>query len=150
MSKWWIDEPLVMGSSNPSEADLLDLRSLGFGILVCLLDPKEQAPSYREEYATELGYRLHAIAIRDYQPPSLAQLGQFVTVAQGASERERLLVHCQGGTGRTGTMAAAYWIAKGLSKSAAVARVRQARPGAVETPEQHQRLEEFERVWKNR
>jgi len=87
MSTWWIDEPLLMGSSNPSDADLRDLRGRGFEILVCLLDPKEQSPNYREEDATNLGYRLHSMAIRDYQAPSLAQLAQFVTVAQGASER---------------------------------------------------------------
>jgi len=147
MSKWWIDEPLVMGSSNPSEADLRDLRAQGFAILVCLLDPKEQSPNYQEAKAINLGYRLHAIAIRDFRPPSLAQLREFVTLARGASDRTKLLVHCQGGTGRTGTMAAAYWISKGLSKEAAVSRIRQARPHAVEMPEQHRCLQEFEREW---
>jgi len=47
-------------------------------------------------------------------------------------------------------MAVAYWISKGLSKADAVDRVRRARPNAVETAEQHQSLEEFERKWQKR
>lgn len=147
MSKWWIDEPLVLGSSNPSEEDLRDLRPQGFAILVCLLDPNEQSANYDREEAIKLGYRLHAIPVRDFCPPSVSQLKEFVNLARGAYDHAKLLVHCQGGTGRTGTMAAAYWISKGLSKESAVSRIRQARPHAVETPEQHRCLEEFEREW---
>ena len=53
-------------------------------------------------------------------------------------------MHCQGGTGRTGTAAAAYWIAKGVPFGESVARVREARPGAVETVEQIDVLRAFE------
>jgi protein-tyrosine phosphatase len=58
-------------------------------------------------------------------------------------EERRTIVHCQGGSGRTGTFAAAYWIARGRSASEAIAIVRRARPGAVETPEQEAVLEDF-------
>ena len=150
MSRWWIDEPIVMGSSNPSDADLRDLRAQGFATLVCLLDPTEQSTNYRKEEAGMLGYSLREIPVRDFHPPSSAQLLEFVTLAHTASDRARVLVHCQGGTGRTGTMASAYWISKGLSKDAAVARVRQMRSGAVETQEQHGCLEEFEHEWRKR
>jgi len=56
----------------------------------------------------------------------------------------KVLVHCQGGTGRTGTMAATYWVKKGLSASKAIEKVRKSRPGAVEIPEQEESLFELE------
>ena len=57
-----------------------------------------------------------------------------------------ILVHCQGGLGRTGTMGAAYWIWKGLSAEEALARIRQVRPGAVESPDQQASLDALERA----
>jgi protein-tyrosine phosphatase len=41
-------------------------------------------------------------------------------------------------------MAAAYWIAKGLSTANAIAKIRKMRPHAVETDEQRKVLEQFE------
>jgi protein-tyrosine phosphatase len=69
------------------------------------------------------------------------------------SDNAKVLVHCQGGSGRTGTMGAAYWIAKGLSAADAIRKVRQANPDAVETIGQERILDEFEevrkRAWKH-
>ncbi len=45
----------------------------------------------------------------------------------------RLLVHCRGGLGRAGTIAALLLIERGAAPDAAIARVRAARKGAVET-----------------
>jgi ADP-ribosyl-[dinitrogen reductase] hydrolase len=45
----------------------------------------------------------------------------------------RVLVHCRGGLGRTGTVTALLLVELGLSPADAIARVRQARPGAIET-----------------
>jgi hypothetical protein len=55
----------------------------------------------------------------------------------------KTIVHCEGGSGRTGTFAAAYWVAKGLKVSDAIARVREARRHAVETREQEAALRDF-------
>lgn len=49
---------------------------------------------------------------------------------------ERLVIHCKGGLGRTGVVAARLLIELGEKPNDALARVRAARPGAVETPEQ--------------
>jgi len=43
-----------------------------------------------------------------------------------------MLVHCERGIGRTGTMAVAYWIARGLPVAEATARIRKAPKGASE------------------
>ena len=48
----------------------------------------------------------------------------------------RVLVHCRGGLGRAGTIAARMLIELGVAHQAAVAQVRVARPGAIETSAQ--------------
>lgn len=57
----------------------------------------------------------------------------------------KIIMHCQGGFGRTGMMAAAYWVGKGLSAKEAIDKVRQSRPHAVETKEQEESLENLEK-----
>lgn len=49
---------------------------------------------------------------------------------------ERILVHCRGGRGRSGTVVAALLVAGGLDPEAAIAAVRRVRPGAIETADQ--------------
>jgi len=51
-------------------------------------------------------------------------------------EGERVLVHCRGGLGRSGMIAARMLVELGTPADEAIARVRSARPGAVETSEQ--------------
>jgi ADP-ribosyl-[dinitrogen reductase] hydrolase len=47
-----------------------------------------------------------------------------------------VLVHCRGGLGRAGVVAARLLVELGMAPAEAVARVRAARPGAIETREQ--------------
>jgi protein-tyrosine phosphatase len=74
----------------------------------------------------------------------LADFKKFLDIVGDSLKRGKVLVRCQGGTGRTGTMAAAYWIKKGLSASKAIEKVRKSRPGAIEMPEQEESLFELE------
>ena len=50
----------------------------------------------------------------------------------------RVLVHCRGGLGRAGTVAARLLVELGVPAVEAIRRVRAARPGAIETIEQQQ------------
>lgn len=50
---------------------------------------------------------------------------------------ERIIVHCKGGLGRTGLVVARLLIEFGTPPEEAVAMVRAARPGAIETAGQH-------------
>jgi protein-tyrosine phosphatase len=146
MDTWWIDEPVLVGSPNPTNEELEQLRVSGFSVIVCLLDIQEQTCRYATGRAVAAGWEWHNIAIRDFSAPSIEQLKSFVALMATLLPQKAVVVHCQGGTGRTGTMAAAYWIGKGLSAAQAIARVRQRRPNAVETPEQEAVLEDFARL----
>ncbi len=49
---------------------------------------------------------------------------------------ERILLHCMGGKGRSGMVAMRLLVEQGVAADEALARVRRARPGAVETDAQ--------------
>ena len=51
---------------------------------------------------------------------------------------ENILIHCRGGVGRSGMVAARLLGEFGVDAETAIARVRSARPGAIETWEQEQ------------
>ncbi|MEX2230324.1 MAG: dual specificity protein phosphatase family protein [Dehalococcoidia bacterium] len=143
MSRWWIDEPRLLGSSNPDAAEVARLRAEGFDTLVCLLDTTEQLPAYVVPEIEALGFSWHSIPVPDFTAPSLDQLTTFVRIVDQLPDGSCAVVHCAGGTGRTGTFAAAYLVARGHSAEEALAAVRERRPGAVETDGQSRVLAEF-------
>ncbi len=51
-------------------------------------------------------------------------------------DRRDVLVHCRGGLGRAGTIAARLLIELGMEPAIAISRIRVVRPGAIETREQ--------------
>jgi atypical dual specificity phosphatase len=148
MSTWWIDEPFLLGSSTPSEAHLQNLYRQGFRIIISLLDDTEQPPRYDSRHTIALGFKRYSIPIPDFGAPSLDQVYKFIDWLAAVPRVEKVLVHYEGGAGRTGTMAAAYWIAKGASAADAIHKVRQANSDAVETKEQIRMLNEFESDFK--
>jgi atypical dual specificity phosphatase len=140
---WWIDSPHVLGSENPTTADLQQLRREGFEVLISLLREQEQTPRYDVARVKELGFIRHNIPVRDFNPPTIEQLSEFIRLVEQLPGGTKIVIHCQAGMGRTGTFAAAYWIAKGLDVVEAIAKIRKARVYAIETIEQEAVLTEF-------
>jgi hypothetical protein len=46
---WWIDEPVIRGSANPTDRDLQVLHAEGFTIAVSLLVESIQPPRYDKQ-----------------------------------------------------------------------------------------------------
>lgn len=87
--------------------------------------------------------RLH---VRDFHPPSIAQLSEGVAfIAAAHAERLPVLVHCHAGVGRAPLMTAAYLMAvHDMPYRTALAHLRAARPIIAPNPRQIARLREYE------
>jgi protein-tyrosine phosphatase len=124
--EWWVDEPIVMACSNPSDQQLARLRALGFSVLVSLLEEKMQPPRYDKKSAALAGWAIHSIPIEEGGAPSLDHLCRFTAWMKTLPEGAKVLIHCESGLGRSAFMGAVYWIAKGLPANDAIARVGEA------------------------
>jgi ADP-ribosyl-[dinitrogen reductase] hydrolase len=124
----------------------LDLKAIadwGAAALVTLMETHELkklgVPDIGQ-LAMDLGLEWFHLPIRDVSIPD--DTFEMVWVAAGQTIRERLrngqgvVIHCRGGLGRTGLVAARLLIELGESPGVALIKVRKARPGAVETQQQ--------------
>jgi protein-tyrosine phosphatase len=86
------------------------------------------------------------VPIEDFTAPSLeGLLGIVKWIYKRTREGKKILIHCLGGSGRSGTVTVAYLMyAHGLSLREALAKVRSLKPSAVETEEQMEVLKELE------
>ena len=127
------------------QTDLAAIVDWGASALVTLLELHEfekLAVSGLGRMAQAHGLDWYHLPIRDVSIPSAAfevQWREAGGVLQSLLlDGQSLVVHCRGGIGRTGLVAARLLIELGESPVTALQRVRIARPGAVETAEQEQ------------
>jgi protein-tyrosine phosphatase len=89
--------------------------------------------------------RAHGIAVRrfpihDVSAPPARAMTRFIRMIEAIVDDVRagrtVVIHCRGGLGRTGLVAASCLVALGHEPGEAIRRVRLARPGAVEAMEQ--------------
>jgi len=84
------------------------------------------------------------LPVADFDAPTLDQILEFVDkVSHRLMKAGRVGVHCTAGKGRSGTMSAAYLVSLGNTPADAIARVRELRPGSIETAEQEKAVENY-------
>lgn len=86
------------------------------------------------------------LPIQDFGTPDLEALEKWkqikVTVLTAFTRGETVLLHCAAGLGRTGMMAACLLVACGQTPTYAIAQVRAARPGTIETAAQEEFIQD--------
>ena len=130
----WV-APGVLGCAYPrTEQALAALSGSGVRLLVNLHE-RPHDPARLERH----GLREVHLPVKDFATPSPEQMERAVcSIVEALEAGETAAVHCGGGLGRTGTVLACYLLASngGLGAEEAVRRVRELRPGSIETPAQ--------------
>ena len=123
--------------------DLKAIRSWGASLILTLVDPHElkilKVPDLGQQ-VQQHGIQWRHLPIQDYSPPDQRFEQQWLDtgaeVRQRLRQGERVLIHCKGGLGRAGMMAARLLVEMGEDPKSAIRRVRRERKGAIETPSQ--------------
>lgn len=136
----WVDKPHLAAMSMPETADdLAWLRKSGVDLVISLSEDQ-----IARKWINDAGLMVVHVPVPDMTPPTARQLEMCLdTIARAKKSGMGVAIHCTAGKGRTGTVLAAYFVATGLSVRSAIAKVRDLRPGSIETPEQEQAIEEF-------
>jgi len=125
------------------EIDLQAIQSWGAQALVNLMEGHEyellRVPDYVAKVRSYPMEYFH-LPIVDVHPPD----GRFEELWKSAGPRLReilldggkILIHCRGGIGRTGTVAAQLLVELGMPHEKAIKAVRAARYGTIETRDQ--------------
>lgn len=122
-----------------SVADLDWLRRQGIQVLVSLTE----TPLPRR-WVDDAGLMSVNVPVPDMEPPSDRQFDHILETIRKANDAGMGVgIHCAAGLGRTGTVLAAYFVTNGFSSREAVDKVRDLRPGSVETVEQERAIERF-------
>ena len=132
-------------------AVILAIYSNGVTDLVGLLTDRELAwagvPDIRER-STRAGIRYRHLPVHDQSVPTRDEAAALCAEVEAMLDAGRKVVfHCVGGLGRTGTLAACFLVGRGASANDAIEAVRRARgPRAIETASQERFVEEYARV----
>jgi ADP-ribosylglycohydrolase/protein-tyrosine phosphatase len=127
------------------DTDIAAIRSWGASAVVTLIEDHEFAMLGVDSLPRAMqdaGLEWHHLPIRDVDVPDRRFESRWVYAGTRLRERlrsgERVLVHCRGGLGRAGLVAAGLLVESGVPAGQAIAAVRAVRSGAVETPSQEQ------------
>ncbi|MEW6269199.1 MAG: phosphatase [Thermodesulfobacteriota bacterium] len=118
-------------------------RAMGASALVSLITARENVPRTPREIgdaAARAGLEWHWLPIADMHVPDREFEERWATAGPVLRARlrrgERVVVHCRGGRGRSGTVAARLLVELGVDPERAIAAVRAVNGGAIETAAQ--------------
>jgi ADP-ribosyl-[dinitrogen reductase] hydrolase len=127
--------------------DMRAIKAFGAAALVTLM-PDGELQSLRvsseeiRDKASELGIEWYQLPIPDQGIPDQSFETSWMAVEPQLLALLRagrnIVIHCKGGLGRTGTIAASLLMEFGADPKTAVQAVRNARPGAIENTRQEQ------------
>ena len=132
-------------------ADLIVLeRDFDTGVLVSLIEDHEFGTLGIRDLtrrASAHGMVVLHLPIRDVSVPKPQDVGVFDSTVGRIQTHlmagENVVLHCRGGLGRSGLVAACVLVAFGMDAYEAIRVVRQVRPGAVENADQERYVHDY-------
>jgi protein-tyrosine phosphatase len=130
---WILDDKLAVAPMPPI-SDIPELAKVFNGVVV-LIEPHEAMGSIDYYLGTwrSNGVEVYYAPTPDFHPMDIIQLYRVVKwIDKMIRNGGRVLVHCMGGIGRSGLVAASYLLYHGWDPVKALTHVRSLRPGALE------------------
>ena len=134
----WILEGSLAGASGPTNRR--DLIFLKLHDIMAVIRMEENTISAEALDLLDL-YE----PVPDFAPPRMDQIDRMVRYIEEQIEtwEHPVVVTCQAGMGRTGTILASYLVYVGYTAENAMKLIRELRPGSIQTREQEQAIVEF-------
>lgn len=133
----------IPGLNGSYEDDLLAIHGWGAKVVFTMTTMDELevvGAGQMAQHMDAMGIAWHHLPIADWGTPSAEIQTLWPTAARAAHEvldaGGKVLAHCRGGCGRSGMAALRLLVERGESARAALVRLREARPCAVETDAQ--------------
>ncbi|KAI0640248.1 ATP dependent DNA ligase [Trametes polyzona] len=158
--RWLVPFYLALMSTPRNAEDIDDLASPHLGIRH-VLTLTEESPLDKSWFE---GKAIHNtfLPVPNYRPPTVEQVDLILRML-GDDRNMPMLIHCGGGKGRAGTVAACYLVAYGfarpdpirtepaMSAREAIVAIRMLRPGSIETQQQEDFVSKYcSTLWKRR
>jgi len=140
----WVIEDQLAGMPRPGTAATIeeDLAFLERNDIDLLISLTTDVPGASQLAAHGI-QSLH-IPVHDFQAPTMEQILEFVASTSSVLDNGgRVGVHCTAGMGRTGTMLATYFVYQGSTAQEAITKIRELRPGSIETTEQEEAIHAY-------
>jgi protein tyrosine phosphatase (PTP) superfamily phosphohydrolase (DUF442 family) len=121
-----VDQHYFRGAQ-PKGHDYADLAAAGVKTLINLTS--DDADATERSMAASAGLKYFQIAMTTHQPPTTAQITQFLQVVTDPANQP-VYVHCVGGRHRTGVMTAVYRMVNGWTADRAFQEMKHYKFGA--------------------
>jgi atypical dual specificity phosphatase len=136
----WVDERILAAMPLPSERDLHWMAAEGVVLLVTATESPLDAA-----WLESAGLESMHLPIDDFQAPTMDQMLAFTAeMDRRAAAEQAVGVHCLAGRGRSGTLSAVWLTHQGWGAQDAIDRIRELRPGSIESDVQEQAVHDYE------
>lgn len=142
----WLLENLLAGSGMPTSYEEISwVKKQGVRSIITMTEQ-----SLPHSWLDGISY-LH-IPTEDLSAPEIEKIDKAVEfIAERIKNNEPVMVHCAAGIGRTGTILASYLVKyQNMSAKEAIDRVRQERPGSIQSDSQELAVSMYEKFVKSR
>ena len=141
----WLIEEQLAGSGMPTSYDEFDwILNQGVNSIVTMTEN-----ALPENWTNKINY-LH-VPTPDLTAPDMQKIDSAIEfINEQIQNNQSVMVHCAAGMGRAGTILACYFVKyKKLSAQQAIKKIRDERPGSIQSEVQELAIEYFEKYVKN-